>query len=365
MESRFGELLRLYRRQTQDPQRGGALTQERLGELMGEYLGIPAYSGAAVSDWERGKSQIHKDERRVLVALIRVLYQFHGLLTLEEANTLLLAGNYRSLDAAEAGPIFDLLPPGSPPGKDRQWRVFILLLFQSLLDESRAPGPSQPPRPGWSGAFLGALGRFSDRWSGLRFLRLLAWLAIWGLAWVSTAPLLRWPFPPARVHQVVLAYIAGASLLPLFIGLLSTTRSDPFWLQQGLAASAPVRFYTHLGAGVGFQVGYLMVFAVLLPFYYLGWWRLPGWLVGLLLAWPLVLSAASAREVPFNQWRAYGRVKLADAWIFSVFFLFPLVWGLFLLMYHAWLLDRFWGPIIIVLAILAITWRERRKGRPA
>ena len=43
----FGQLLRIHRRQCSDPLRGGSLTQERLGELLGETLGDDGYSGAA------------------------------------------------------------------------------------------------------------------------------------------------------------------------------------------------------------------------------------------------------------------------------------------------------------------------------
>ena len=48
----FGDLLRKHRRRTQDPLKGGPLTQVRLGELLGHYLGGAGYTGAAVSDWE-------------------------------------------------------------------------------------------------------------------------------------------------------------------------------------------------------------------------------------------------------------------------------------------------------------------------
>lgn len=102
----FGQLLRLYRRQGKDALRGGLLTQERLGELLGQELGDAGYSGAAVSDWEHDKSKIHQDNRLVLVKLLVVLHRQGGFHSLEEANELLLAGNYRPLDGGEQGQIF-------------------------------------------------------------------------------------------------------------------------------------------------------------------------------------------------------------------------------------------------------------------
>ena len=59
----FGQMLRFHRRQCHDDLRGGLLTQERLGELIGHELGDAGYTGAAVSDWERDKSSIGKDDR--------------------------------------------------------------------------------------------------------------------------------------------------------------------------------------------------------------------------------------------------------------------------------------------------------------
>ena len=104
--TRFGSLLRVHRRQCRDSLRGGMLTQERLGELLGNALGHAGYSGAAVSDWERDKSKIDEDDRPVLLALISVLVECHGLRTLAEANALLYAGNYRALDGEEQATIF-------------------------------------------------------------------------------------------------------------------------------------------------------------------------------------------------------------------------------------------------------------------
>ncbi len=110
----FGTLLRYHRRKCGDPVRGGLLTQERLGEMLGQELGDSGYSGAAVSDWERDRSQIHKDDRTVLIALVSVFYHTGGLSTREEADELLLVGNYRALDSEESRPIF-----GSSLGKAR------------------------------------------------------------------------------------------------------------------------------------------------------------------------------------------------------------------------------------------------------
>lgn len=101
----FGELLRQYRRQCRDPQSGKPLTQERLAERLSVICEIDGYSGATISNWERGKNQIRRDDRLVLVGLIQALHESGGLLTAADADRLLLAGNYRPLDATERGQI--------------------------------------------------------------------------------------------------------------------------------------------------------------------------------------------------------------------------------------------------------------------
>ena len=103
----FGQLVRYYRRQSVDPMRGGMLTQERLGELIGVQMGDAGYTGAAVSEWERDKSKIHADDRLVLLSLLAVLVQCGGLCTPDQADELLAAGNYRRLDQQERGLVFE------------------------------------------------------------------------------------------------------------------------------------------------------------------------------------------------------------------------------------------------------------------
>ena len=102
----FGQLLRKCRRQSQDPMKGGALTQERFGELIGHELGDAGYSGAAVSDWERDKSKINAADRLVLLALLAVLVKHGGVQTPAEAETLLHAGDYRGLNSEELQTLF-------------------------------------------------------------------------------------------------------------------------------------------------------------------------------------------------------------------------------------------------------------------
>ena len=65
----FGETLRAFRQASNDPNRfNKRLSQERLGELIGREMDDLGFSGAAVSDWERGQSKISVEDRKGILA---------------------------------------------------------------------------------------------------------------------------------------------------------------------------------------------------------------------------------------------------------------------------------------------------------
>ncbi|MCB8954528.1 MAG: tetratricopeptide repeat protein [Ardenticatenales bacterium] len=99
--SKFGSTLRYFRQRAREIGTGRPLSQERLAHLLAERLGMDSLSGATISNWERGRYQIHKDDRATLIALIKVLYEYGGVLSVNETSQWLGVGNYRPLDAAE------------------------------------------------------------------------------------------------------------------------------------------------------------------------------------------------------------------------------------------------------------------------
>lgn len=101
----FGRLLSYYRRQTNEPERGGYLTQKKLADLLGSEEGL-IYSHTMISNWERGHTQISLTNRATLIGLIRILYKYKGIKTIEEANKLLFTGGHRPLDSGEEQKIF-------------------------------------------------------------------------------------------------------------------------------------------------------------------------------------------------------------------------------------------------------------------
>lgn len=110
----FGETLCRLRRESRDPKNGKELSQKRFGELLQEERGR-YFSGAAVHYWESGESEIHKDDRDLLIAILKVLRKTGGLKSAGQAARLLRAGNFRALDKNEQQQVFpkDPLKPSA------------------------------------------------------------------------------------------------------------------------------------------------------------------------------------------------------------------------------------------------------------
>jgi hypothetical protein len=108
--------------------------------------------------------------------------------------------------------------------------------------------------------------------------------------------------------------------------------------------------------------------------FYLGLEPVPRWLELLIAGWPLLMSYAAARQVPFNLWRAFGTLSFSRADIGPTLAFVGLgpAWALFFAMISPWLLTVPIGPIILVAAVaLAIglsrfeTWsRSRKRSAP-
>jgi hypothetical protein len=366
----FGKLLRTFRGQCRNPEKGGRLSQQWLGRLLGDEMGITNISGAAVSYWESGESKIHADDRLLLTSLIKVLKQHGGIKTLEDANLLLETGNYRALNESERQNIF---PNESPETSDKTpiheaekkavpidfpQQPHPIFDFQNLVSDT-----NEAATPRWSLAAAAIMRRISDQTEGWDFVRLFIWLPVWILAYVSISPSLQWPFPLYETATgAIMLYIYGSFALPLCIGILTNTKDNLVWKNRVEASSVVVRLYTYQGAAVGFHVGYFMIFAFHLIAYYLQI-RLPIWFQFLLMTFPLFIGAVGANVVPDNLWRAYKRLSLRDGWIFFVFVLVGPLWGWFFLQYYSWLISPVIGAGIIVIALLltAMMGRHKRK----
>jgi len=371
----FGEILRTFRQASNDPKRlNRRLSQERLGELMGHEMGDFGFSGAAVSNWERGENKISVEDRNVLIALIKVLHKCDGLRTLKDANQLLEAGNYRALHDDEKQKVFgeiteeiNVEPP--TPKQNISTRSLFALLLENLFSISEdeyqelITRVEEGPHPTWPRLLAAFMRIAADNWS--LSLADINWIWVWWLAWWLIAPSLRWPFEDRQSSVIAMQmYIAGTLAIPLLIGLLVNTKDNEYWKQNSAANSKLVRLYTYQGAAIGFNLGYFFVLPLVLVRYYLQlgssiWLEIAAVTVG------LILGNMAARVVPYNLLLAYERLTLADGRIFFVVALLGPMWGLFFLEYYSILLTPVSGIIIILAALTAVvfisTWQARKK----
>jgi hypothetical protein len=207
------------------------------------------------------------------------------------------------------------------------------------------------PVPSWPRIFVALLRRALSSWSIVRTAKLALWIWVWFLTWALMAPSLRWPFTTSQQALTALGIYAGGSLiLPLLIGVLTDTKNNEFWRQNQLSETGMIRLYTHQGASIGFLLGYFSIFLLGLVGYYVHL-RPTTWFELILAVIPLVTGYAGARLVPYNLWRAYGRLSLADGAIFFVFPLLGPAWGLFLFWSHEYLSSPLLGSTIILSAI--------------
>ncbi|HSJ86995.1 MAG TPA: hypothetical protein VK909_07270 [Anaerolineales bacterium] len=368
----FGNALRSLRNASNDPDRlNKRLTQERLGSLLGEELDDLGFTAAAVSEWELGKSKINADDRSVLMGLLAIFHRCGSLKTIAEANQFLECGNYRALNQDEVQKIFGTLPDefdsqsGVPEEKRTRTSKHsgfadIFSISQDELNELFAKA-KEGPEPAWPRILAGLMRKASDRFS------LSISTVLWFVVWLSTVwligPSLRLPFDSHDRAFVALCLYASSSLIvPLFVGILVTTKDNEYWKQQSGVRPFLLRLYTYQGAGIGFNVGYFLVFALSLILYYLGF-QPAVWLEIFGASVSLILSHMAARVVPHNLWLAYKRLALRDGGIFFVVALMGPFWGLFFLEYYSLLLAPVTGWIIILLALIGVRWIARKLKR--
>lgn len=376
MAPSFGDILRKYRENSKDVNSSKRLSQERLGELLGEELGIyGGYSGPSVSYWENGKTQIHASERGTLLGLLHVLYKYGGVTSIQEANILLEAGNYKSLSPDEKQQIFpkDLIDNDKSDNSSfsDKYPNWILFLSKSIFFENQdladklAQAEEGPP-PSWPRKLVVLVNSGMSGWTINQTLHLFLWFLVWLLGYWLLTPSLSLPFADeTQALSAIFMYIAGSIAIPALAGLLTTTRSNPFWKELQQINTQKLRLYTHQGAFIGFHNGYFINFSLSLVLYYFGvqpalWQQM----IGILLI--LVNAYLGARLIPYNLWRAYQRLSLADGAIFFIFFLFGPAWGYFFYTQYLTFLDLFLGPLAILLGcallIFGMAWQNRKTG---
>ena len=363
----FGKRLRSFRLQYHDAETGKTLSQQQLGECLYEHFGI-RYSGAAVSDWERNKSKININDRLLLLNIIKILKQHGGIKSPSDANLLLEAGNYRALNVSEKNEVFPEEADNTIPSIEYSGNPPLNQLFFNLpveLQKKLAEAKTGPP-PAWPHMVVAVLNQIIEQWTIAHILFFLIWLWIWLITYLLITPSLQWPFTSdEKSQQAMWLYIAGSILAPLLVSLMVGIRNKDFWHKQGTAALYTFRLFIYQGASIGFHIGYFVIFAISLTQYSFQA-QSAIWFEAIKILFPLAIGYTGAHLVPYNLWRAYGKLNLKDGGIFFVFIILGPLWAWFFLEFYETLITQKLGAIFILISatilVSAMTIQYRRKG---
>ena len=324
MTQSFGFLLRQYRNKSIDPQNGRRLSQEALGLLIGQNLGTQhSYSAQAISDWERDKSQIHKDHRQVLLAIIHNLHACGGLATPEDAESLLAAGNYRSLTEAEVASIF---PKGTPGTTQATCKTDSLSLLFDLPHLRKSLTP-------------------------INLFKTAMVVLAWAATRLSVAPVLDFSIsdPSLRLRYTIILAVSGVVIPAILTWISSLQNTQPYPLITC--------FKAYLTSLLGFSLGLSNILALALVSYNLTLYPWPPTLVLCLSLWPIALALNLAN---LDQQTEPAGQRISYRWALPVL---PVTISAALYSLHPLLSDRLMGPFLAIslsLALGVLLWSQTR-----
>jgi len=323
----FGLLLREFRNKSIDPKTGKRLSQEKLAVLMGEILGT-TYTSQAISDWERDKSQIHKDHRQVLCALIQALHQCGGLGSLEDAERLLIAGNYRGLSHTEAETIFLSPPPAA-----------------------QAP---------FSNAILEKLTHQENLVTPITMLKAVSIILCWLVTWLAIAPSL--DFSNSNIGQLLrvdITLVLSSLAVPAILAwLIKLDANEP--------PTMPMRFLNFCGAILGYALGIINILTIAILSYNLYLYPWPTIIVLIVCVWPVALSIVSAKLFHSHYQATHTIIRFRDLKCQWAIMGIPPILGLAFYYLYPLCTTRIWGPLLLILlstGLGILFWVHTRKTR--
>ncbi len=356
----FGSLLRQYRRNTTDPDEGGALTQTRLAALVSAESG-QIIRPQQISYWETGRRPFPAENRELLLALIKVLVACGGMTPLPEADQLLESLGLRVLNPTEVAAII-----GQPPSPPSETAIAELIArVDKLIGWSSADDHA---RTSWEGRVVHSFATLTSRFSWQNSVKLaILFVAIW-LAITQVVPALRLAeLGDAETRlAVAIRYTISLLAIPFLLAIvIPTPRNVPFEVVD--SADKRNLFLMRLtGSYVGFTVMLVLLFLVGIVDMVIRPIVFPYWFYVLLLVVPFFFAYVMARRTPANRYKLLGAKPLLHEIDTLMLFAIPLlVMGTAFLLYAYY--DYFnngWMIVgLIILLLVMMYWEQEGKRK--
>lgn len=399
MSEEFGRLLRKYREQATAPFDGKRLTQESLAGLLEEMADLPL-SPATISNWESDKHPIKSNDRQTLIGLISVLNKCNGIHSLDEAQELLFAGNYRALDSNEIGQINPNWLDDSehsvehlqhsegrviqidgdyfsgdkyetyegPVVQTNTGNVTIINIIslktikEWLATYFRWDEADEHARSSWAGMVIWSFSTFVERFAQnilLYCISILMWIAtIWLII-----PILQWPLDDPEARRIACVKVASGLIgIPIALALLTTPDNFELFAIESGQQKSTMFFLKWTGALVSFFVFSIFLLVVAIIWFYVALPPINVWLLRMFVLLPLFMGYVVARRIPADRYKMFeGVLKRhpADKLFFIVFFVAALLVPAAIYYWYNFLAERAVGLTILLLIIGIVLWHNR------
>ncbi len=167
----FGTRMVFLRKNSEDPQTQGPLTQSRLADLLNDYDHTLLFSKTQISNWEKGRRSIPLHQRSLLIGLIYVFTTCGGLSEKEAADAFLQSGGYAPLTDDEIKQLPDKAlfenRQKDQNGTEQQSLLTIAGILQTLEKQSSENGKLRQTLSQIEGQRLAAIANISTTQRGI------------------------------------------------------------------------------------------------------------------------------------------------------------------------------------------------------
>lgn len=389
----FGELLKKYRLNCLDPDRGGELTQARLVELL--ELEANVYTNSeTISRWERDVRPFPLEDKKLHIGLLGILKKYsreNGLKTLQQANTWLAIRGIRDLSIEEAATIDPawvqagsqqpieldgvtemVIERESEPAEEivrseipgENWGRWLAEWLKNFF-RTTEPGAT---RRSYSDFSIDTLENIVNGVIGGNFALIITIFALWIFTNLLMSPMWRWQLddPTVRFYAMI-RFGFGSVTIPFLIAYLTPQDQDQQLNTDTWRKRAKLFYLKYTGAITAFNVfavGYFLFPILPLSFSKTFSGLLtspPTWI--LLSLPPIFFSHVTAQRIPIDRLNMKGadpNVLDTDRTFGTVFTFFGPGVAYLLYQNYEGFLDPFTGVAVLLFFITLYIWQQRQ-----